>query len=115
MSKKENKNRPTAPDGMESEEACGTFQEKDCDNQAPQEKQEAGAPQEETPAGEETDPLLAELEALKDQGARQEEKYLRLAAEYDNYRKRTAKEKESLWADVKADQRDSFSLAVRLR
>ena len=33
----------------------------------------------------------------------QEDKYLRLAAEYDNYRKRTAKEKESIWADAKAD------------
>ncbi len=32
-----------------------------------------------------------------------EEKYLRLAAEYDNYRKRTAKEKEALWTDAKVD------------
>ena len=31
------------------------------------------------------------------------EQFLRLAAEYDNYRKRTAREKESLWADAKAD------------
>ena len=31
------------------------------------------------------------------------DKYLRLAAEYDNYRKRTAKEKESLYGDAKAD------------
>ena len=33
-----------------------------------------------------TDPLMDELEALKDQAARQEEIYLRLAAEYDNFR-----------------------------
>ena len=32
-----------------------------------------------------------------------QDKYLRLAAEYDNYRKRTAKEKESLYADAKID------------
>ena len=31
------------------------------------------------------------------------DKYLRLAAEYDNYRKRTAKEKESLYTDAKID------------
>ena len=31
------------------------------------------------------------------------DKYLRLAAEYDNYRKRTAKEKESTYADAKLD------------
>ena len=48
-----------------------------------------------------TDPLMDELEALKDQAARQEEKYLRLAAEYDNFRKRTAKEKEAIWNDAK--------------
>lgn len=61
------------------------------------------------PAPEETpDPLLTELEALKDQVAGQEDKYLRLCAEYDNYRKRTAKEKESLWADVKADTATAF-------
>ena len=34
--------------------------------------------------------------------AQAEEKYLRLAAEYDNYRKRTAKEKESAWTNAKA-------------
>ena len=37
-----------------------------------------------------------ELETLRDQ-------YVRQAAEYDNYRKRTAREKESLWQDAKAD------------
>ena len=36
------------------------------------------------------------------------DKYLRLAAEYDNYRKRTAKEKESLWTDAKADTVQAF-------
>ena len=79
--------------------------------------EEQGAEQAETQAaqdpapqaeGNETDPLLAELEALKDQTARQEDKYLRLAAEYDNYRRRTAKEKESIWADVKAETAAAF-------
>ena len=54
------------------------------------------------------DPLLTELESLKDQVARQEDKYLRLAAEYDNYRKRTAKEKESAWTDSKAETAAAF-------
>lgn len=56
----------------------------------------------------EIDPLLAELEALKDQVAHQEDKYLRLAAEYDNYRRRTTKEKESIWNDAKADAASAF-------
>ena len=67
-------------------------------------KQEAAAEPEETAV----DPLLSELESLKDLVAGQEDKYLRLAAEYDNYRKRTAKEKESLWTDVKADTAGAF-------
>lgn len=37
-----------------------------------------------------------QLESVKDQ-------FVRLTAEYDNYRKRTAKEKESLYADAKID------------
>ena len=37
-----------------------------------------------------------------------EDKFLRLAAEYDNYRKRTAKEKESLWTEAKAQTVAAF-------
>ena len=47
-----------------------------------------------------TDPLMDELEALKDQAARQEEKYLRLAAEYDNFRKRSQREREQAYTDA---------------
>ena len=69
---------------------------------APQETQ-AGQSQAETP-----DPLLTELESLKNQVAQQEDKFLRLAAEYDNYRRRTAKEKESIWSEAKADAAVAF-------
>ena len=50
----------------------------------------------------------AELEQAKAALSDQEDKYLRLAAEYDNYRKRTAKEKEALWTDVKANTAAAF-------
>ena len=40
--------------------------------------------------------------------AQAEEKDLRLAAEYDNYRKRTAKEKESAWTNAKAQTVAAF-------
>ena len=83
--------------------------------QAVQEEQSVSPAGEEAPEAsgqqpeeKEADPLLEELESLKDQTARQEDKYLRLAAEYDNYRKRTAKEKESIWADVKAETAAAF-------
>ncbi len=36
------------------------------------------------------------------------DQFLRLAAEYDNYRKRTAKEKENLWTEAKADTVQAF-------
>lgn len=48
-------------------------------------------------------PPDTEAETLKKQIADQEEKYLRLCAEYDNYRKRTAKEKESAWSAAKGE------------
>lgn len=47
--------------------------------------------------------LPEELETLKASLAEQEEKFLRLAAEYDNFRRRSQKEKDAIYADAKAD------------
>ncbi len=74
----------------------------------------------ETPEAEETAPekerkfgrkkeneLKKKLEALKAETdaalAAEKDKYLRLAAEYDNYRRRSQKEKENVYSDGKAD------------
>lgn len=46
---------------------------------------------------------IKETEALKASLAEANEKYLRLAAEYDNYRKRTAKEKSDAYNDAYSD------------
>ena len=46
---------------------------------------------------------MEKIEGLAKLVADVNDKYLRLAAEYDNYRKRTAKEKESIYGDAKAD------------
>ena len=46
---------------------------------------------------------MEKMEGLAAALAAEQDKYLRLAAEYDNYRKRTAKEKENLYADAKID------------
>ncbi|MCL2029998.1 MAG: nucleotide exchange factor GrpE [Oscillospiraceae bacterium] len=54
------------------------------------------APQTEEPAPPEASPAETELAALKDQ-------HLRLMAEYDNYRKRSQKEREALYGDVRAE------------
>ena len=88
-----------------------TVEQVPTESQQPEEVPEEAAPQE-TQAGqsqaETPDPLLTELESLKNQVAQQEDKFLRLAAEYDNYRRRTAKEKESIWNDAKADAAVAF-------
>lgn len=91
MSKKDKKNETPEQDVILEEQGTAS----------PESKQEEACQ-------EEPDPLLIELEALKNQVAQQEDKYLRLAAEYDNYRKRTAKEKESIWTDVKAETTAAF-------
>lgn len=72
----------------------------------------AETPTEDTAQPSETEKLEAELKAQK-------ENYLRLAAEYDNYRKRTQAEKLSIYADATAKaveellpMADSISAAI---
>ena len=72
---------------------------------APEETAETEAPgaePEENAAPE--DPEAKLQEAIKEQ----EDKYLRLLAEYDNYRKRSQKEKENAWTTAKADAVKEF-------
>ena len=102
MSKKEK--QQAAPEPQAEENAAGTAPESTQAQTSPQD-QECAAERENTGA---PDPLLAELESLKDQVAQQEDKFLRLAAEYDNYRRRSQKEKESAWADAKAETAAAF-------
>lgn len=54
---------------------------------------------------EETTQATTESEVVSTESllAEQEEKFLRLAAEYDNYRKRSQKEKEAAWVAAKGD------------
>ena len=76
---------------------------------APQEAPAAEAP--ETPKQEapETEaPQPDETEQLRQKLAAEHDLYLRLAAEYDNFRKRSRKEKEALYTDVKAETAGKF-------
>ena len=82
-------------------------EEQDLNGPAPEQEAEAGTA--ETP-GEGGD-AIQEEKPQKDQGqllAEAADKYLRLAAEYDNYRKRTAKEKENAWSEAKAQTVAAF-------
>ena len=62
---------------------------------------QAGEPPKEEAAPPEVDPRDAALAA-------KEEQYLRLLAEYDNYRKRTAKEKDATWATATGEAVKAF-------
>ena len=65
----------------------------------PQEAKAEEAKKEEKPS---------ELNTVKEQLAKEHDGYLRLAAEYDNFRKRSQKEKDSLYGDVKAETLKKF-------
>ncbi len=81
------------------------------EEQEKQEKQTQEQPTEVTeeyrPEAEETFTVTREqmekMEALAGQLSALNDQHLRLAAEYDNYRKRTTREKESLYQDAKID------------
>ncbi len=88
MSKKEGKKAPETQ--AVQEEEVKTQETAEAEVEAPETE-------------EEVNPLLQELEAMKDQAAAQEDKFLRLCAEYDNFRKRTQKEKEAIYADAQMD------------
>ena len=47
--------------------------------------------------------LLEEIEELKSKLAEQEDKYLRMAAEYDNFRRRSREEKDAIYETAMAD------------
>ena len=96
MSKKEKNKDPKAQEEQVSQQqeqpAAQTAEE-------PAQAEEVSQEQSQQPSQE---------EQLRQQIAQQEDRFLRLAAEYDNYRKRTAKEKESIWSDAKADTAVAF-------
>ena len=47
--------------------------------------------------------LLAKIEELEGQLAERDDKYLRMAAEYDNFRRRSREEKDALYANALSD------------
>ena len=97
MSKKEKESKSpdqeqTRTEAAQAEQAVPPDQEPEAAPQGEQQAAAQAAPQ----------PEAQEPQAASD------DRFLRLAAEYDNYRKRTAKEKEALWAQAKADTAVAF-------
>ena len=106
--KKEEK-KQTAPAADEIKEEVKTeepeIEAKEADGKKPEaEKAEEKKPEEKKgkeKKEEKTPDLKAEMDTLND-------KYLRICAEYDNFRKRSQKEKDSLYGDVKAETLKKF-------
>ena len=107
MSKKKQTAAEEAKQEKTEAAAENTAEEKTAEENTTEEKTEPApetekAPAEEEkkeePAGEAKDPALT---AMND-------KYLRLCAEYDNFRKRSQKEKDALYDDIKANTVKSF-------
>ncbi len=88
---------------MEKDKKCPEGQES-VQTEQPCDCAEREGEQAESPAPQ---PEESKLAALESQLAENEERYKRMLAEYDNYRKRCAKEREGLYAD-------SFAAAVAL-
>ena len=55
-----------------------------------------------------TEQAISEAEQLRQELAEEKDRYLRLAAEYDNFRKRSQKERESLYTDLRAETVGKF-------
>lgn len=94
MNPTEEKNIPT-PESEEVEEAPVT-----------EEAPETPAPEAETKKekkNKKTRELEAKIAELEAAVAERDDKYLRLAAEYDNFRRRSAKERENVYSDAYAD------------
>ena len=100
MSKKKEKKEIPVPETAETCQIPEVPEEQVEAAEAVQDAPQTPAPEPEA-ASEAPEAPVQELVVPKEQ-------FLRLAAEYDNYRKRTAKEKESLWTDAKADTVQAF-------
>ena len=95
--------QPEAEETVETPEVEAEVEETAAEEQKPKKKKEKGI----TFTHEQVEQMelaVKQLEAVKDQ-------YTRLGAEYDNYRKRTTKEKDNIYQDAKADTIKAF-LAV---
>ncbi len=108
----EDKNQPNGTEELEREEV----QTPPAGEQAQAAAQEA-EPKEEKKSGwrdklKKEDPREAELKKLQDDYAALNDKYLRLMAEYDNFRKRSQRERDSIYPEATAAAVGGFLAVV---
>ncbi len=98
---KEEKTEEAPEETMKEEETQAPEAEEKPADEKTEKAEEAKPVDEKAVKTEEAKPKTDELAAEKD-------KYLRLCAEYDNFRKRSQKEKDAIYADVRASTLTSF-------
>ena len=99
MSKKKQTEAEEVKEEKTGEASEETIKEEE--KKAPETAEEPAGEKSEEKKPEEAKPKTDELAAEKD-------KYLRLCAEYDNFRERSQKEKDAIYADVRANTLTSF-------
>ena len=102
MSKKTNSN----PASEEKAQAASAAEQ--TEEAAQQTEAEAAKQSEEKKPEEAKQQEASEFEKAQQALAQEHDSYLRLAAEYDNYRKRSQKEKESLYTDIRSETNEKF-------
>lgn len=95
----EDKKTPESQQEAEIKEEVKAQPEKAEENSAGKKEDKKASKKDSKPTEEKKEEQSSPAEELK--GAN--DRYLRLLAEYDNYRKRSQKEKDSLYADIKSD------------
>ena len=104
MSKKTNSS-PASEE--QAKEASAAEQNEQTAAQAKPEAEAAKQPEEKKPEDAKQQEA-SEFEKAQQALAQEHDSYLRLAAEYDNYRKRSQKEKESLYTDIRSETVEKF-------
>lgn len=92
----------TEPETEKEEVGTESAEQAEPEIEAP-ESQETPEPKESRKERKEIKALKTEKEALEKKLAESEDKYKRMIAEYDNFRKRTTKEREGIYTDAYAD------------
>ena len=90
------------------EEKTEAAPEEEAGKEAAPEAETAAEPEKADAKAAEAKPKAAEEKPKDDALAAMNDKYLRLCAEYDNFRKRSQKEKDALYDDIKANTLKAF-------
>ena len=104
MSKKKQTEAEEVKEEKTGEASEETIKEEE--KKAPETAEEPAGEKSEEKKSEEKKP--EEAKPKTDELAAEKDKYLRLCAEYDNFRKRSQKEKDAIYADVRANTLTSF-------